>query len=301
MTQPLRHAILGVGGVGGLIGACLAGSGAPVTVVVKPASFASFPEQLTLVSAFGNFTVPVLRATEVPPADVLWLTVKATQLDSALESFRKPEFVGAIVPLLNGVDHISLLNSKYGREKVIPATIAVETERVAPGHIIHRSSFARLSFSSRGRALLGATAEQLQQMGFECRFVEDEATLMWSKLIFLAAFALTTTASDKATGEILADSEWRQMGLSCMREASAVAAAEGANIDVEALIARVLKLPGNMRSSMQKDVEQGKTPELDAIAGPILRGARRHGIEVPTVKKLAGAVERKAGLAPMIV
>jgi hypothetical protein len=29
----------------------------------------------------------------------------------------------AIVPLLNGVDHVALLSSKYGAERVIPATI----------------------------------------------------------------------------------------------------------------------------------------------------------------------------------
>lgn len=301
MTQPMRHAILGAGGVGGLIGACLARSGATVTMVVLAESLAEYPDQLQLESPFGNFSVAVSRAAEVPARDVLWITVKATQLESALEALRKPESVGAIVPLLNGIDHISLLNSKYGTDKVIPATIAVESERVAPGHIVHRSPFARMGFSSRGHALLAATAEQLQQMGFECRFVDDEPTLMWTKLIFLAAFALTTTASDKTTGEILADPEWRQLGLGCMREASAVAIAEGAKIEVDALIAGVMKMPGNMRSSMQKDVKQGKTPELDAIAGPILRGARHHGIEVPAVKKLVAAVERKAGLAHWIV
>ena len=296
----MRHAILGAGGVGGLMGACLARSGAAVTLVVRAESLAEYPEQLQLESPFGKFSVAVSRAAEVPACDVLWITGKATQLESALEALRKPEAVGAIVPLLNGIDHIALLNSKYGTEKVIPATIAVESERVAPGHIVHRSPFARMGFSSRGHAALGATVEQLQQMGFECRFVDDEPTLMWTKLIFLAAFALTTTASDKTTGEILADPDWRQLGLACMREASAVATAEGAKIETDALIAGVMKMPGNMRSSMQKDVEQGKTPELDAIAGPILRGARRHGIEVPAVEKLVAAVERKAGLAHSI-
>jgi 2-dehydropantoate 2-reductase len=52
-----------------------------------------------------------------------------------------------------------------------------------------------------------------------------------------------------------------------------------------------------MRSSMQKDVEKHNTPELDAIAGPILRGAARHGIEVPVTKKLVAAVERRAASA----
>jgi len=293
MSDQLKHAILGAGGIGGLMGACLARSGASVTMVVRPDSLAQYPAQLQLESAFGNFSVPVSRAAEVPPADVLWLTMKATQLEPALKALTHPESVGAIVPLLNGIDHLALLRSKYGVEKVIAATIAVESERVAPGHIVHRSPFARLSVSSKGQALLAGTLEHLQQIGFEGRFVDDEPTLMWSKLVFLAAFALTTTASGKGTGEILADPHWRNLGLSVIQEASAVAVAEGAKIDANAVIAGVMKMPGNMRSSMQKDVEQRNPPELDAIAGPILRGAARHGIEVPATKMLVAAVEQK--------
>jgi 2-dehydropantoate 2-reductase len=298
---PLKHAILGAGGVGGLVGAYLARCGASVTMVVRPESLAQYPAQLHLESAFGNFSVPVARAATVPAVDVLWITVKATQLDAALAALTNPESVAAIVPLLNGIDHLAALRARYGAGRVIAATIAVETERVAPGHIVHRSPFARLNVSSAGRSLLGATLDEFQKMGFECRFIDDEPTLMWSKLVFLAAFALTTTASGKTTGEILADPEWRQLGLSCIREASAVAVAEGARIDADTIIAYVMKMPGNMRSSMQKDVERGNAPELDAIAGPILRGGARHGIEVPTTKKLVAAVEQRSGSSPSLV
>lgn len=301
MPNQLRHAILGAGGIGGLMGACLARTGAAVTLIVRRESLAQYPRQLRLESAFGNFTADVFTATEVPPVDVLWITVKATQLEPALAALTNPASVRAIVPLLNGIDHLSLLRARYGTEKVIAATIAVESERVAPGHIVHRSPFARLNVSSAGRGLLGNTLDELQKMGFECRFIDHEPTLMWSKLVFLAAFALTTTAADKTTGEILADPTWRQMGLSCIREASAVAVAEGAKTDADVVIASVLKMPGNMRSSMQKDVEQRKTPELDAIAGPILRGGQRHGIDVPATKKLVAEVERRSGFSPSLV
>jgi 2-dehydropantoate 2-reductase len=294
----LHHAILGAGGIGGLIGACLAHSGASVTLVLKPESLADYPNHLQLESPFGNFSVPVLRAAEVPACDVLWLATKATQLDYALAALKHPEKVKTIVPLLNGIDHISFLRSKYGAEKVIPATIAVESERVAPGHIIHRSPFARLNVLSTGRPLLADTLDRLQRFGFECRFIDDEPTLMWSKLVFLAAFALTTTASGKTTGEILTDAHWRDLGLSVIREASAVAVAEGAKIDANAVIAGVMKMPGNMRSSMQKDVEQGKQPELDAIAGPILRGGQKYGIQVRVTKELVAAVEEKMVVRP---
>jgi 2-dehydropantoate 2-reductase len=289
----MKHAILGAGGVGGLIGASLAHSRDAVTLVVRKETLDRFSNQLHLESAFGNFTVDVNISAEVPPVDILWLTVKATQLDSALLSMKNPGAVRAIVPLLNGIDHIALLRSKYGADRIIPATIAVESERVSPGHIVHRSSFARLNVLSTGRAVLASTIEQLQQIGFTCAFIGDEPTLMWSKLVFLVAFALATTAADKTTGEILTDPAWRELGLACIREACAVAIAEGAKVDADSVIAGVMKMPGDMRSSMQKDVERHKQPELDAIAGPVLRGAERHGIEVPVTKKLVAAVERR--------
>jgi 2-dehydropantoate 2-reductase len=293
MPDPLRHAILGAGGIGGLIAASLARSGASVTMIVRREKLAQYPKRIYLESLFGNVDADVQTAAEVPATDVLWLTVKATQLGEALPANTNPAQVRAIVPLLNGIDHIPLLRSKYGPDKIIAATIAVESERVAPGQFAHRSPFARLNVSSAGESLLGPTVAEFQKIGFDCKFIADEPTLMWSKLVFLAAFALATTASNKTTGEILADPHWRDLGLSVIREASAVAVAEGAKIDANAVIAGVMKMPGNMRSSMQKDVEQHKAPELDAIAGPILRGALRHGIEVPATKQLVAAVERR--------
>ncbi|MGB7600435.1 MAG: ketopantoate reductase family protein [Candidatus Sulfotelmatobacter sp.] len=293
LPKPLHHAILGAGGVGGLIGSCLAHVGDSVTMVVRPEALKSYSSKLRLESSFGNFTVDVGVSAEVPPVDVLWITVKATQLDPALAALKNPDAVQAIVPLLNGIDHVAALRAKYGPERVIPATIAVETERVSPGHIVHRSPFARLNVLSSGRALLGNTLDELQKMGFACRFIDDEPTLMWGKLVFLAPFALSTTAADKTVGEILADPQWRSLGEACVREACAVATAEGAKVDAEAILTGVKAMPANMRSSMQKDVEQHNPPELDAIAGPILRGASRHRIEVPVTKKLVAAVEQR--------
>jgi 2-dehydropantoate 2-reductase len=295
----LRHAILGVGGVGGLIGASLARLGDLVTVVVKRESLASYPEQLTLESPFGNFQVPVEKSAEVPAVDVLWIAVKATQLQDSLATITNPEKITAIVPLLNGIDHIALLRNRYGAERVIPATIAVESERIAPGHFVHRSPFAILSMVSSGRQLFAPTLDGFHKIGFECRFIDDEATLMWTKLVFLAPIALATTAFDQPVGGVLGNPEWKVQWESCVREACAVATAEGAKVDANVVFTGMSRAPYGMRSSMQKDVEQGNLPELDAIAGPILRGGARHGIEVRATKALVDAVEaRGASTSP---
>ncbi len=293
MPNQLKHAILGVGGVGGLIGASLARLGHSVTLVLRRDSLASYPEQLKLESAFGNFCAPIARAAEVPPVDVLWLTVKATQLQDSLDSITDPEKITAIVPLLNGIDHLARLREQYGDDRVIPATIAVETERIAPGHIIHRSPFAILNVSSTGRSLLGPTLDQLPKLGFECHFIEDEATLMWTKAVFLAPIALATTAFNQPVGGVMSNPEWKAQWQSCVREACAVATAEGAKVDANVVFTRMSGAPYGMRSSMQKDVERGNPPELDAIAGSILRASARHKISVPVIGKMVGLIEQR--------
>jgi 2-dehydropantoate 2-reductase len=294
MPERLRHAILGAGGIGGLMGACLARNGDRVTMVVKAESFPGYPDRLQLESAYGNFTVPIERSADVPSADVLWITVKATQLESALKSFTNPRSVKTIIPLLNGVDHLALLRERYGADRVIAATIAVESERVAPGHIVHRSPFARLNVSSAGRDFFTPTLDGLQKLGFECRFIDDEPTLMWSKLVFLGPIALATTAAALPIGGIMNDPKLREQWESCVREACAVAKAEQAQVDANAVIAGMGKMPAEMRSSMQKDVERGNTPELDAIAGPILRGGHRHAIDTPVTRHLVSQVEQRS-------
>jgi 2-dehydropantoate 2-reductase len=289
----MRHAILGAGGVGGLIGACLAHAGEAVTLVVRPETLNAHAPSLQLDSTLGHWSVEVQWTSSVPPADVLWLTVKATQLEGALRSITDIGSIGAIVPLLNGIDHVELLRAKYGRGHVIPATFAGETERASMGHIIHPSPFARLNVSSRGRGLLQTTINQLQGMGFTCNFVDDEATLMWSKLVFLAPIALTTSAFDRTVGEIAAEPEtWRQLQ-ACVREACAAGQAEGARVEADAVLHAIRTLPPGMRSSMQKDVAQGREPELDAIGGPIVRAAKRHGLKASVTQGLIVQIERR--------
>ncbi len=289
----MRHAILGVGGVGGLMAAALARNGEDVTLVLRPETLDAYPDKLHLESSFGNFSVGVSRAVRLEQrVDFLWIAVKAPQLDIALQRVPAINGIGAVLPLLNGVDHVRHLRKLYGHDVVVPATIAVESERVGPGHIVHRSPFARLSVATMGERRLGGVMAKLAEFGFECKFVANEQTLLWSKLAFLAPLALVSTASGLATGGMAASARWRKMLTGCVRESCSVARASGAVVTPEEVLAGIEKLPGDMRSSMQKDVADGKTPELDAIAGPIIRGAEAHGLSVATTRELVELVQR---------
>lgn len=289
----MRHAILGAGGVGGLVGAVLAHVGEEVTLIVRPGTEPRYPSVLSLDSPFGAIEAPVSVAASVAqPLDLLWITVKATQFDEALNQISQDVHFDAVLPLLNGIDHVEKLRQRFGEQKVVPATIVVESERIAPGKIVHRSPFVRLNLAAAGKDRLANAVDIFQRFGFECNFVADERTLLWSKLVFLAPIALSTAAHRCAIGDIIRQSQRFALLEGCLRETCAVATAAGAAVDGEAVLARIKALPPGTRSSMEKDVSNGNIPELDAIGGPILRGGEAHGIPVPATSQLLGNIRK---------
>ena len=294
----MRHAILGVGGVGGLMAAFLAHAGEEVTLLLRPETIGRYPKTLSVQSPFGSFEVPTECATVLAGhCDVVWITVKATQLEDSLKVLGNGNTITTIIPLLNGVDHLALLRSRFGRDRIVPATIAVEAERVSPGFIVQRSPFVRLNIGSQAEPQLTAIIEKLRSFGFTCNFIPDERTLLWSKLVFLAPLALTSTAGALTTDQIMSDPTWHSRLLGCLHEVYSVGTASGAKLD-EAQVQKLFAgLPAGMRSSMQKDVAAGRPPELDAIAGPIIRGGQEHGIPAPITRELVDLIRTKAPAA----
>ncbi len=289
----MKHAILGAGAIGGLIGTVLSSLGEDITVVVRPEKLPSYPANLLLERPSGSLTAPAkAAATLTEPADVLWIATKTYQLETALEAVHV--LPGCAIPLLNGVDHVAVLRTRFGRERVAPGTIAVEAERTAPGRFIQRSPFVRFNLAKSGEPLLGAIVAQLGDLGFTCQFIQNEQTLLWNKLCFLGPLALVTSASGRNVGEIVADSAWKQKLSSALAEACAVAKASGAEVDARQIQTFYEGAPPGMRSSMQKDLAAGRQLELDAIGGPIVRGGERYGIEVSTTVKLMAAIQAKA-------
>ncbi len=263
--------------------------GEGVTLVLRPEKLAVYPRTLTLERPAGTITASasvVDRLAE--PVDVLWIATKTYHLEAALATIETVP--GIVVPLLNGVDHVAVLRTRFGHDRVVPATIAVEAERSAPGRFIQRGP-ARLNVAGSGEPILKDILAGLQSLGFVCQFIPNEATLMWSKLCFLEPFALVTSASGKNNGEILADMEWKATLESAVREACAVATKEGAEVAAEKVLAIYPGAPPTMRASMAKDLVAGRKLELDGIAGPIVRAGARSAIPTPVTISLIALIE----------
>ena len=282
----MRHAVLGAGGVGAFLGAALGRAGRDVLLLMREESLARYDGVVRVESALlGDFDARLRAAPRLEePVDVVWVTTKAYELADALD--RVPPDGATIVPLLNGLDHVQLLRERYA--EVLAATIAIESERVRPGHVRQLSRFAVAGLAPAPRA--EAVRAELEGAGITASIGANEAAVLWRKLALLAPIALTTTLRGSNLGGVVEDPPWRERLRECVREIVAAARAVGVALDADAIIEQIASAPADLRSSMQKDREAGKLTEVDAIGGAILRAAARYGLDAPATQALVDGI-----------
>jgi 2-dehydropantoate 2-reductase len=290
-------AILGPGGVGGFLAGALARAGEEVVVVARePTAELIARDGLRVESVrLGHFSAwPEAVSTLTAAADVLLVATKATALDAALGRIKAAPRL--VVPLLNGLDHMAILRQRFEPDTVAAGAIRIEADRPAPGRIVQTSPFLRVDLAADDDALrpsvlrLRSTLEHAQ---VPAELGPSEAQILWAKLVRLNALALTTSVYDKPVGVIR--TEHRATLEACIREAAAVANADGAQIDPATALKELDDAHAELGSSMQRDLAAGREPELDAIAGSVLRAAARHEIECPTIARLAAKLGERAG------
>jgi 2-dehydropantoate 2-reductase len=294
-------AILGPGGVGGLVAAALTRAGENVVVVAREATATVIARDGISVQSLrlGDFTAhPRAVAALTGEVDVLLVATKATTLEAALDRITAAPRL--VVPLLNGLDHLALLRERFGAGHVAAGVIRVESSAPAPGQVRQTSPFLRIDLAAEDSKLrpgLEALAATLERAGIPTRIETSQAQVLWSKLVRLVALACTTSASGETIGFIRSDPEWRRTLLAAIDEAAAVANADGAAVDPAATVAELEAAHPGLGSSMQRDIALGRVPELDAIAGAVLRAGKRHGIDCPTIERLSLCIAERAGLA----
>lgn len=290
-------AVLGPGGVGGLLAALLARAGNDVVCLAGDATAEAIRSDGLRVHSvlYGEFTAEVAADTELRgPVDACFVTVKHTSLAAALERVT-PEALGdgLLVPLLNGVEHPAELRRRYPAELVAPAAIRVEATKAGPGVIEHTSRFAEVDLASATakRDRLDDLSAALVAAGLTARVTDDETATLWSKMAFLAPMALLTTRHRATIGELRTDR--RDELIAVIAESCAVARAHGAPADPDAMLGRFDAFGAEAKSSMLRDAEAGRALEIDAIGGGLIRAAAAHGIDVPLIRGLVAALEQE--------
>jgi 2-dehydropantoate 2-reductase len=289
----MRIAVLGPGGVGGLVATLLSRAGHDVVVLARPATAAHIAGHGLRLSSprYGEVTAHPGAAEALDrQVDALVVATKATQLDDALGRVPADVLGDAVVlPLLNGFEHVSVLREHYPDARVVAGAIRVVASRTAPGEIRHEGELAAVQIAPEAEEL----AVALDEAGLDVTVRDDAAGILWDKLCFLAPVALLTTSMAAPLGAVR-DQRGDELK-AVMDEVAAVARAEGARANADVVWRFTQDVPAGMTSSMQRDAAAGLPTELDAIGGAVLRAAERHGVDVPVTRRIVEELRARLG------
>jgi 2-dehydropantoate 2-reductase len=231
--------------------------------------------------------------------DVVLLSCKAFDLDDAIKSFAPA--VGpqtAIVPLLNGMLHLDVLDGRFGSERVLGGLCAIAATLNDEREVLQLMPMQSLNFGERDGKLstrVRAIADVMASGNFGGVASEHIIQEMWEKWVFLASLAASTCLMRTSVGNILAAPGGRDFILGMLDECSAVAVAQG-HAPRAPFLERsrgMLTAEGSpMTASMFRDIKAGAPVEADHVIGDLV--ARGDAAKVPVPKLRTAYIHLKA-------
>ena len=291
----MRYLVLGAGGTGGYFGGRLAESGADVTFLVRDGRRKGLSEQgLRIESPFGDAQIAVktVVATEVTPVyDAVILTCKAYDLDAAVAAIAPAVASnGYVLPFLNGIAHIDVLNEKFGRHRVLGGTAKIQATIMPDGAIRQFNDWRTLTFGEQS----GEMTERVRALaalfeaakGVEVFAVADIVQRMWEKLVHLSTAAAMTCLMRANVGEIVRTPHGRELFLDQLRCGAAIAAANGhapSAAFMKSWEETFSQQDSQYSTSMLRDIERGGQTEVEHILGFMLGKAEKAKIPCNTL------------------
>lgn len=278
----MRTLVVGAGAIGGYYGGRLLEQGRDVTFLVRPRRAAELVKDgLTIRSQYGDVAFPkpkvVLAENLHEQFDLILLSCKAYDLQNAIASFSPA--VGAntaILPLLNGMSHLDVLDEHFGAEHVLGGQCMIAVTLDAQRVVVHLNEKHGLTYGERdgsGSQRIRTITELFQGAKFDAHASSDILLEMWEKWVFLATLAGSTCLMRAAIGDIVAAPGGSEFVLGLLEECRSIAAAEG-----HAVRETVLKFARDMltargsklTASMLRDIESHARIEGDHIIGDLL-------------------------------
>ncbi len=295
----MKILVIGAGATGGYFGGRLLEAGRDVTFLVREKRAELLGKTgLVIKSPVGDFTKPnppTLLAKNIKRQfDFIILSCKAYDLDDAMNSFAPA--VGpdtAIIPFLNGMKHLDVLDAKFGIDRVMGGQCQIAATLGPQGEIIQLTPMHGMSFGERGTPK-GDRAKrieaQLQGAKFDAKASDVIIQEMWEKWVFLATLAGATSLMRASAGQITAAPGGADFIRELRAEIASVAEAAG-HAPRAAFLERtsnMLFAPGApMTASMLRDIRVNARIEADHVIGDLIHRAETNAkgaLKIPLLR-----------------
>jgi 2-dehydropantoate 2-reductase len=292
----MRILVVGAGAIGGYFGGRMLAAGRDVTFLVRPRRATELAAAgLVIKSPNGDVTLKNPSAVEADKLtekfDIVLLSCKAFDLDDAIKSFAPA--VGpqtSIIPLLNGMLHLDVLDRKFGPERVLGGLCAIAVTLNEKREVVQLQPMQSLTFGERDgkpSARVRAIAEVMASGKIGAVASEHIIQDMWAKWVFLASLAASTCLMRSSVGNILAAPGGKDFILGMFDECSAVATAEGhapRGPFLERTRGMLTAEGSQMTASMFRDIKAGAAVEADHVIGDLIARGDAAKVPVPRLR-----------------
>jgi 2-dehydropantoate 2-reductase len=289
----MRILILGAGATGGYFGARLAESGADVTFLVRPRRAAQLAaDGLRVKSQYGDCVIMPAKHIEVAtePFDLVILSCKAYDLESSIEAIAPAVSASTtVLPLLNGMSHIEVLQARFS-DSVIGGFCIISATLDSDGTIRHLNEAHTIKYGEldgRRTARIDAIDAVMQPAKMNAVASDNILSDMWEKWVMISSLAALTTLFRATVGEVARSPYGARIASDLFKECIAVARANGISpreAFVSSNAARLVDKSSTLAASMLRDMKAGSRVESDHIIGALIDRAKAKSVDVPILE-----------------
>jgi 2-dehydropantoate 2-reductase len=318
----MKILIYGSGAIGSNIGGLLTQSGEDVTLLARGPQLEALRNQGLIIELAGQppQTIPVnaLPANEIKGQfDIIFITLKSMQIEAAAEDIMTrltPD--GALVMVQNGLpwwyfdgipsqhagkvlrclDRSGKLQNLIPLERIVGAVIYKPDIQLAPGRILISDAIEPKLVIGEVNNVVTPRIEKIAAMVDKAglpTFASNDIRLdKWRKLMINLIWNPLCAITQSAPGYIAASPFAEDMVRKLILEGNAVLESLGVDVkvDPDKELERV-KAYFTQQPSMLQDVRAGRSIECDAIVNSVIEIAEITGVEVPTLRVVAGILE----------
>jgi 2-dehydropantoate 2-reductase len=291
----MRILVVGAGAIGGYFGGRLLEAKQDVTFLVRPRRAAELANSgLEVQSPNGDVRIPqpptVLAEDLHASFDLIMLSCKAYDLESAITSFAPAVRAStAILPLLNGMRHLDVLDQRFGAARVLGGLCMISSVLAPGGRVLHLNRLDSLVFGERDGSR-SARAEAIEAAFAGARFESHLSEIilqeMWEKWVFIAACAGITCLMRASIGDIVTAGA-ADLAATLLDECAAIAAGEGfppraASMQQSRAVLTAANSP--LVASMFRDMERHAPIEAEHMIGDLLRRGEGQALASPLLR-----------------
>ena len=292
----MRVLVVGAGAIGGYFGGRMLQAGRDITFLVRPRRATELSSAgLVIKSPHGDVTLknpPTVQADAIEDKfDAVLLSCKAYDLADAIKSFAPA--VGpqtSIIPLLNGMLHLDILDREFGRERVLGGLCAIAATLNEKREVVQLQPMQSLTFGERDGKIserVRAIAEVIKSGDFNGTASENVIEDMWEKWVLLTSLAASTSLMRASLGNILAAPGGKDFVLGILDECKSVASAEGYPPRapfMERTLSMLTAEGSPLTASMFRDIKAGLPVEADHVVGDLIARGDAAKVPVPRLR-----------------